>query len=477
MGNRHSRNRLEIELDESELLIVGYLRNIHQCIPSDDICQLCRHYYLLPQLIFLNDAAFHTLNITTPAFPTITTNLVNTNEASISPKPFDVSCYIPNIFKHSSVMQSPDTNMYLNINMLKMTKCKSTSYTHTHSRTPTSPTYLTLQPSMTIDGTNNNTVRYDAIFTRKLKWVNTEYKHIQTSLFFYIFENNEHCFDQNRGKYFMINSPYKESVNMEEVIFADNHGIIGIDSTFNVYQLKLDDVGTATGLGNGIGNGSDFDFKEISLSEDVSAVWNRIRGDGCHTFSSSIFLKGDDYGNGDVDMIFTMENVYDYDNPTNSPKRNKISTGEWVAKCAVYDLTNNEWVGLQELNYVAPLVDQYNFKCGLCTNDRRRNEVYLVSNIGHIAKYDFKMNQWMMIHCDYDDKEMRFGKKPLIWMYEYAPDIVYCAGSVYNRKDYKHELQLRKFDMRLGDKGKWMKCMVNVERRAKTHIDFDYLFM
>ena len=68
-------------------------------------------------------------------------------------------------------------------------------------------------------------------------------------------------------------------------------------------------------------------------------------------------------------------------------------------------------------------------------------------------------------------------KKPIIWMYDYAPDIIYCAGCPYNRKDYKYELQIRKFDTRLGDKGKWCKCMINAEKRAKTVIDFNYLFI
>ena len=211
MGNRQSRSRhkLIIERDECELLIIGYLKNIignrYRVLPSYDICSLCRQYYLIPQLLFLNDAAFHVINITSPNLPIISTNLVNTNQASINPKPFDVSCYIPNILKNSTLLQLGYTHQLKTPR--KMAKARSLSAlsnmtrAHSYDLTPTMTavpstylpsTHLTLKPSSDNnlnvsddDHTRDLNARYDAIFTRRLKWVQTKYKHLQSSIFLY----------------------------------------------------------------------------------------------------------------------------------------------------------------------------------------------------------------------------------------------------------------------------------------------------
>eukprot|EP01083_Nonionella_stella_P256843 879807_1 len=143
MGNKQSSKN---KYDKCELLITGFLRNCAHSIAGDDITQLCYRYYLIQQLLFMNDASFHALDVSSAYKPFISTNILNTNEASIQPKPFDVSCYIPNILP---LISTENISEHINLK-----------------------------------------VQYDAILSRKMKWVNIDYKHLQTSRFLYIFKSD-----------------------------------------------------------------------------------------------------------------------------------------------------------------------------------------------------------------------------------------------------------------------------------------------
>ena len=83
------------------------------------------------------------MNITSPNLPIITSNLVNTNQASINPKPFDVSCYIPNILKISSLLTLGQTHQLKTPR--KMAKARSLSALSNMTRAAS----YELTPSMT----------------------------------------------------------------------------------------------------------------------------------------------------------------------------------------------------------------------------------------------------------------------------------------------------------------------------------------
>ena len=59
---------------------------------------------------------------------------------------------------------------------------------------------------------------------------------------------------------------------------------------------------------------------------------------------------------------------YDYGGVNGVKKNNYKQAGQWFAKCGVYDLLSNEWIECNDYHYTANLQDQYNFKCGLCTD-------------------------------------------------------------------------------------------------------------
>ena len=107
------------------------------------------------------------------------------------------------------------------------------------------------------------------------------------------------------------------------------------------------------------------------------------------------------------------------------------------------------------------------------------NNVYLVSNIGHVAIYDFNKNLWQTIYHEYQsnnsNSDMRFNKKPIIWTYQYMPNMLHCATAKYNKKLVKYEFKCRCFDLRT-NKRKWRKSMPYLEKQTKTLVDFNYLF-
>ena len=97
--------RTHSQVDLYDLLISGFIRSLEAEIPAAydpypvAVFAICYRYYIVPKFIFMYDhQAFHAINVTEPNHITFKKELLRTNDESTSwHRPFDLSCYIPNV--------------------------------------------------------------------------------------------------------------------------------------------------------------------------------------------------------------------------------------------------------------------------------------------------------------------------------------------------------------------------------------------
>eukprot|EP01084_Bolivina_argentea_P301549 520266_1 len=110
---------------------------------------------------------------------------------------------------------------------------------------------------------------------------------------------------------------------------------------------------------------------------------------------------------------------------TTQKKKSKKSK---IAYCNVFDLNNKIWENVNNYEYETDFDDTFR-RFGICENEYNLN-IYIQSNCGHTAKYDFTKQLWYTIFEDVYNEEMHFGGTPLLWFDE-SPYILFCACDPY----------------------------------------------
>ena len=126
--------------------------------------------------------------------------------------------------------------------------------------------------------------------------------------------------------------------------------------------------------------------------------------------------------------------------------------------------------------------DEDNFKCGLCYNVCDGNKLYLVSNLGRTAKYDFHKNGWSVQYENTEKHEMRFDLGPIIWSYDYKPYVLYLLGgklkggkgSTRKLINVGYQLCYKRFDTRAQER-KWIDCIDKIKK--SKDIDIQHMFV
>eukprot|EP01083_Nonionella_stella_P074601 202414_1 len=243
---------------------------------------------------------------------------------------------------------------------------------------------------------------YHGILTRKL--IQPRPPIVHNMLYLYPTVNS------TESDYFVLQSSSVDTVHplFDSWLYCGPHwGIIGTISR-NIYQLKLDEIDT------------ELQFTPRYEATHDSSAWSM------------------DYLN-DKDALFALQ--LEYRHPF---------------KCALFDLNDNKWIDIHSGGIADNKWGQeYKFKWNIGHNG---DDIYLVSNVGHVMQYNVVSDAWNYIHeSNPYDIDFKFDNKPIVWSYRHNPHILYCGGTLESTTT----LQLRCLDMRRNNK-QWIGCFTDI---------------
>eukprot|EP00484_Ammonia_sp_Unknown_P018736 CAMPEP_0197044598 /NCGR_PEP_ID=MMETSP1384-20130603/20619_1 /TAXON_ID=29189 /ORGANISM="Ammonia sp." /LENGTH=413 /DNA_ID=CAMNT_0042476085 /DNA_START=25 /DNA_END=1263 /DNA_ORIENTATION=+ len=314
-------------------------------------------------------------------------DIIRTDDASTAwNEPFDLSCYIPRIAQRSPISQLLSSEA--------RSSMKSRGFTH-----------------------------YDGIFSR----AHSKTSHSgESSRSFYLFPNDalnaeHHQKEKEESHHLLQSATGNRGKLLSYMMYTDEKwGIIGSGGTFtpSLYQLKLSEL-----------TDREFKFTEISQEENAESVFGRHLGYQCKQYLMLLYLA-------DQERVFAVQCKQEHgQSAVSKAPQNKIKG----AKCGIYDLPSNRWKEASHFRANTYLHDdEDNFRCGLSYNVSGGSAVYLVSNLGRTAKYDFVKNGWNILYENVSDaNDMRFEKGPIVWHYQYSPHVLYCLGGKAKQKARK----------------------------------------
>eukprot|EP01084_Bolivina_argentea_P122313 216744_1 len=381
ISDNDSKSQPQIKWTHKELLIHGYVRlNKHKTIPLE-IIEICRSFYSISLKIFTFGSGF------------------------------SMSSGVWNFF--ISHLNSKNGTTLIN------RKCKTLEKVTCKVQRPWC--YI---PNISTSINNINMCRnkcFDGIIG---SYYTSQPHNIYPTLL--LFEANKIKMQNDIVEYNAYNSsqtmPQVESFNPQGCMLycGDKHGVIYQDECI-MYQLKLNEIDLK--LNN---------FKFIKMKQDNNTFFDaRTESPG----TGSLSLNYLQYHNK-IFGINVFSSFFD-----SKPTTLKLSS---FANCGIFDLDNCVWKQVKSYEY-----NTYSsagiwgpiFMAGLSFNNLYDTNCcqYIVSNIGHTAKYDMNKNKWITI---VEDLKMMFrhNTRPVVW-FDDNPSILYCVAE--SNKKFRGFLDIR----------------------------------
>eukprot|EP01084_Bolivina_argentea_P239659 402771_1 len=114
-----------------------------------------------------------------------------------------------------------------------------------------------------------------------------------------------------------------------------------------------------------------------------------------------------------------------------SYQKNNLKIKGNTAKCGIFDFNRLSWKCIADYKYKLKVNSLDITVCG--NNNRYRNNVFSVSNLGCFSKIDLSKNKWINL-CG-DNKEINCCVKPMIW-FENNPFVMYCMHHSKSSNSY-----------------------------------------
>eukprot|EP01084_Bolivina_argentea_P139364 245183_1 len=225
------------------------------------------------------------------------------------------------------------------------------------------------------------------------------------------FQNNQISYKLMRANGSMPSLVDTNHYNPPDLIYCgEKHGIICYHK-YGLYKLKLQNISVGTNTFNFTPAITEYDI------ENHSKLYNMESG-------AISYIQNEE-------KVFAINGyrkmrVWQYRHEMTLDQSEKLHE---TRGCAIFDLCNQKWN--KAANFEYEKYRKQTLLTGICQNNQYyTTNVHIVSNIGHIAKYDMNKNVWEMLLHDIDNTEIQFGEKPVVW-FEHSPHIIsmYC----YNR--------------------------------------------
>eukprot|EP01084_Bolivina_argentea_P091561 164811_1 len=194
-----------------------------------------------------------------------------------------------------------------------------------------------------------------------------------------------------------------------ELIYCNNNNSVICYHQDGLYKLKLEDINLHT---------KQFNFSAMDTQNSID-LYNLCTG-------SMGYIHNEN-------KLFAMDGIrkqsgweIEWELRLNANKRLNENR-----RCSIFDFNTQQWNSVTSFKY-AKYRKQGVLSTGICQgNVYNVNNVYIVSNIGHVIKYDMCKNIWDMLLEDIDNRQIQFDQKPVVWFYD-NPYVLY----MYEHDEY-----------------------------------------
>ncbi len=102
----------------------------------------------------------------------------------------------------------------------------------------------------------------------------------------------------------------------------------------------------------------------------------------------------------------------------------KLPTSK-IAICGVFDMNTSKWCRVKEYNYQCK--SDYDYRCFkryLANNNQIESDIYMISNVGAIDRYNMNKDEWIQLN---GDRQFGGNSNPILSWFDQNPNLLYVA--------------------------------------------------